>query len=83
MGRFSGRSLEVTAHNTRIEPQGCLPRIGHEAFPFWQRITAKFVVSRFPVQSIILADLLGNTCLLVTGEFDPLCLSLCLSVRCL
>ena len=46
MGRFSGRSLEVIAYNTRIEPQGSLPRIGHDAFPFWQRITAKFVVSR-------------------------------------
>ena len=44
MGKFSGRSLEVIAYNTRIEPQGSLSRVGLDAFPFWQRITFKFVV---------------------------------------
>ena len=46
MGKFSGRSLEVIAYNTRIEPPGSLSRVGLDAFPFWQRITFKFVVSR-------------------------------------
>ena len=37
----------------------------------------------FSVPSIILADLSGNTCFLVIGAFDPLCLFLCFKVTCL
>ena len=82
MGKFSGRSLEVIAYNTRIEPQGSLSRVGLDAFPFWQRVTFKFVVSRCAFSCSInhLSGPLRNTCLL---EFDSLCLSLCFSVRCL